>query len=65
MNFRFVGVLLSLIIIVCAVISLIFVAKITQIGGPGYSWEYIPPIVMLIFGLALLAYWIYRIIITR
>lgn len=36
--------------IACSVVALIFVAKITEIGGAGYRWEYIPPLIMLAFG---------------
>lgn len=41
----------SLGIIAFSVISLIFVAKITEIGGHGYDWEYAVPIIGLAFGI--------------
>jgi hypothetical protein len=41
----------SLGIVCISVVSLIFVAKITEIGGAQYDWEYFFPVMMLIYGL--------------
>lgn len=42
---------ISLGIIAASVVSLIFVAKITEIGGHKYDWEYFCPLMMLAFGI--------------
>jgi hypothetical protein len=64
MTTRVIGLILSFIIIGCASACLAMVGKIVEIGGSGYSWEYIPPIIMLSAGIALLTYCACQIVTT-
>jgi hypothetical protein len=64
MNPRFIALGLSLLIIGGAIVAIALVAKITAVCGDAYSWEYIPPLFMLIIGLVLFGYWICRIVAT-
>ncbi len=41
-------------IMALSIVSLILAFKITKIGGATYKWEYIPPILVLLFGAVLL-----------
>jgi hypothetical protein len=43
--------------IALGIVSLILAAKIIKIRGAAYKWEYIPPILVLLFGVTLLAKW--------
>ena len=65
MRTRIVGLLVSLGTIGLAILSLSFVAKITEIGGDSYNWEYFPPIILLVLGIAASGYWLWRIFQTR
>jgi hypothetical protein len=60
-----IGLISSLSIIGVSIVALIFVAKITEIGGAAYNWEYIPPGILLVFGIGNSGYWLWRIFTTR
>jgi len=64
-NSRIIGLVFALVIVVTAAAGLFFVSKIVAIGGPSYRWEYIPSAISLSLGIALTAFWVWRIAATR
>jgi len=58
---RIFGLCFSISIILMSAFALWMVGKIVAIGGAAYRWEFIPPSLMLGWGLLLLAFWILRI----